>query len=163
MKNINNYNINNFFMEKYLKFIEQVGEGAFSKLYSAYDLRLNKQVAIKIEKNINKKTLLQKEFEIYNSLANLTCIPKIYNFIPNITNEIEESKKINCLEMELLGSNLLTFKKTFLYYNNILAYDILQQCLNCIQKIHNFGFIHRDIKPSNFCLCLEDEKNLFLI
>ena len=162
MKNINNYNINNFFMETYLKFIEQVGEGSFSKLYSAYDLRLNKQVALKIEKNINKKTLLQKEFEIYNSLANLTCIPKIYNFIPNITNEIEESKKINCLEMELLGSNLLTFKKTFLYYNNILAYDILQQCLNCIQKIHNFGFIHRDIKPSNFCLCLEDEKNLFL-
>ena len=52
-------------MEKYLKFIEQIGEGAFSKLYSAYDFRLNKQVALKIEKTINKNTLLQKEFEIY--------------------------------------------------------------------------------------------------
>ena len=87
MKNININNINNFFMEKYLKFIEQIGEGAFSKLYSAYDFRLNKQVALKIEKTINKNTLLQKEFEIYNSLLNLTCIPKIYNFIPNLTNE----------------------------------------------------------------------------
>ena len=161
MKNINNYNINNFFMEKYLKFIQQIGEGAFSKLYSAYDLRLNKQVALKIEKNNNKKTFLQKEFEIYNSLINLTCIPKIYNFIPNITNEIEENKKINCLEMELLGKNLLSFKKTFKYYNNILAYDILQQCLSCIQKLHNFGLIHRDIKPSNFCLNIEDEKKLY--
>ena len=162
MKNININNINNFFMEKYLKFIEQIGEGAFSKLYSAYDFRLNKQVALKIEKTINKNTLLQKEFEIYNSLLNLTCIPKIYNFIPNLTNEKDENKKINCIEMELLGKNLLLFKKTFQYYNNILAYDILLQCLNCIQKIHNFGLIHRDIKPSNFCLNIEDEKKILL-
>ena len=149
-------------MEKCLKLIEKIGEGAFSKLYSAYDFRLNKQVALKIEKKFNEKTLLKKEFEIYNSLPNLTCIPKIYNFIPNITNEKEENKQLNCIEMELLGKNLLSFKKTFHYYNNVLAYDILQQCLNCIQKMHNFGFIHRDIKPSNFCLNKEDEKNILL-
>ena len=149
-------------MEKYLKLIEQIGEGAFSKLYSAYDFRLNKQVALKIEKNFNKNLLLRKEFEIYNSLVNLTCIPKIYNFIPNITNEKDENKRLNCLEMELLGKNLLIFKKTFQYYNKILAYDILQQCLSCIQKMHNFGYIHRDIKPSNFCLSKSDENKLLL-
>ena len=149
-------------MEKYLKFIEQIGEGAFSKLFSAYDYRLNKQVALKIEKNFNKNMLLKKEFEIYNSLANLTCLPKIYNYIQNITNEKDEKKHLNCLEMELLGKNLLLFKKTFHYYNKILAYDILHQCLNCIQKIHNFGYIHRDIKPSNFCLSKSDENKLLL-
>ena len=148
-------------MDSYLKVIEQIGEGAFSKLYSAYDFRLNKQVALKIEKN-DKKTLLQKEFEIYTSLQNLSCIPKIYNYIKNITNEKEENKQLNCLEMELLGKNLLLFKRTFNYYNNILAYDIIFQCLNCIQKIHNFGIIHRDIKPSNFCLYKEDEKKIIL-
>ena len=87
---------------------------------------------------------------------------KIYNYIPNITNEKEENKRLNCIEMELLGKNLLLFKKSFNYYNNILAYDILLQCLNCIKSIHNLGLIHRDIKPSNFCLNKEDEKNLLL-
>ena len=149
-------------MDSYLKIIEQIGEGAFSKLYSAYDLHLNKYVALKIEKNNNKKTLLKNEFQIYNSLKSLSCIPKIYNYIPNITNEKDEMKQLNCLEMELLGKNLILFKKTFKYYNNILVYDILLQCLNCIQKIHNFGFIHRDIKPSNFCLNKEDEKNIII-
>ena len=149
-------------MDPYLKIIEQIGEGAFSKLYKAYDFRLNKHVALKIEKNINEKTLLQKEFEIYNSLLKLPCVPRMYNFIKNITNEKDETKQVNCIEMELLGKNLLLFKKTFNYYNNILVYDILQQCLICIQKLHNFGFIHRDIKPSNFCLNKNDEKNIIL-
>ena len=149
-------------MDSYLKIIEQIGEGAFSKIYSAYDLHLNKYVALKIEKNNNKKTLLKNEFKIYNSLKSLSCIPKIYNYIPNITNEKDEMKQLNCIEMELLGKNLIMFKKTFKYYNNILVYEILLQCLNCIQKMHNFGFIHRDIKPSNFCLNKEDEKNIIL-
>ena len=149
-------------MDSCLKIIEQIGEGAFSKIYSAYDLHLNKYVALKIEKNNNKKTLLKNEFKIYNSLKSLSCIPKIYNYIPNITNEKDEMKQLNCIEMELLGKNLILFKKTFKYYNNILVYDILLQCLNCIQKMHNFGFIHRDIKPSNFCLNREDEKNIIL-
>ena len=149
-------------MDSYLKIIEQIGEGAFSKLYSAYDLHLNKYVALKIEKNNNKKTLLKNEFKIYNSLKSLSCIPKIYNYIPNITNERDGMKQLNCIEMELLGKNLIMFKKTFKYYNNILVYEILLQCLNCIQKMHNFGFIHRDIKPSNFCLNKEDEKNIIL-
>ena len=147
-------------MEHNLKIIEQIGEGAFSKLYSAYDFQLNKQVALKIEKNNKRKTLLKNEFEIYNSLQNLSCIPKIYNYIQNITNEKDENKQLNCIEMELLGKNLLNFKKTFNYYNNILVYDILLQCLNCIKNIHDFGFIHRDIKPSNFCLHKDDEKKI---
>ena len=150
-------------MDSCLKIIEQIGEGAFSKIYKGYDCRINKHVALKIEKN-NKKmpSILKKEFEIYNSLKNLSCIPKIYNFIPNITNENDENKQLNCIEMELLGKSLLLFKNSFNYYNNILAYDILSQCLNCIKIIHNYGFIHRDIKPSNFCLNLEDEKNIIL-
>ena len=150
-------------MDSYLKLIEQIGEGAFSKLYKAYDFRLNRHVALKIEKN-NKKQILKNEYEIYNSLQNssqpLPCIPKIYSYIPNINKEKEENAILNCLEMELLGKNLLLFKKSFNYYNNILAYDIILQCLKCIQKIHNHGFVHRDIKPSNFCLHKEDEEKI---
>ena len=146
-------------MDPYLKLIEQIGEGAFSKLYSAYDFRLKMNVALKIEKN-NKKQILKNEYDIYNSLQHLSCIPKIYNYLPNITKEKDEKNHLNCIEMELLGKNLLLFQKSFNYYNNILAYDILLQCLKCIQNIHNHGFVHRDIKPSNFCLHKQDEQNI---
>ena len=161
MKNINQiYNINKFFMDPYLKLIEQIGEGAFSKLYSAYDSHIKKYIALKIEKNSSKNSNLIQEYEIHKELANLSCIPKIYNYIPNITNEVEDNKKLNCIEMELLGKNLQAFQKSFSYYNNLLTYDILIKCLQAIQKIHDAGYIHRDIKPSNFCLDIDEEKKI---
>ena len=160
MKNINKYNINNFFMDPYLKLIEQIGEGAFSKLYSAYDSQIKRYIALKIEKISGKNSNLKSEYDIYKELSHISCIPKIYNFIPNITNEIDENKRLNCIEMELLGKNLLAFKKSFGYYNNLLTYEILIKCLQDIQMIHEAGYIHRDIKPSNFCLHLNDEKKI---
>ena len=160
MKNINLYYINKFFMDPYLKLREQIGEGAFSKLYTAYDSRIKKYIALKIEKIPMKISILKMEYDIYQELSHLQCIPKVYNFIPNITNEQDESKKLNCIEMELLGQNLLSFKKSFSYFNNLLACDILIKCLQAIQKIHDFGYIHRDIKPSNFCLHIDDEKKI---
>ena len=147
-------------MDPYLKLIEQIGEGAFSKLYSAYDTRIKTYTALKIEKFCSKNSNLKTEYEIYKELSHLSCVPKIYNFIPNITNELDENKRRNCIEMELLGKNLLSFKKSFSYYNNLLTYDILIKCLQDIQKIHNAGYIHRDIKPSNFCLHKDDEKKI---
>jgi tau tubulin kinase len=160
MKNINKYNINKFFMDPYLKLIEQIGEGAFSKLYSAYDSHIKRYIALKIEKISGKNSNLKSEYDIYKELSHLSCLPKIYNFIPNITNEVDENKRLNCIEMELLGKNLLAFKKSFGYYNNLLTYEILIKCLQDIQMIHDAGYIHRDIKPSNFCLHLDDEKKI---
>ena len=147
-------------MDPYLKLIEQIGEGAFSKLHSAYDTRIKTYTALKIEKFCSKNSNLKTEYEIYKELSHLSCVPKIYNFIQNITNELDENKRRNCIEMELLGKNLLSFKKSFSYYNNLLNYEILIKCLQDIQKIHNAGYIHRDIKPSNFCLHKDDEKKI---
>ena len=144
-------------MESYLKLIEQIGEGAFSKLYKAYDSNLKKTVALKIEKKSQNYSYLQKEYDIYKILSPIPCIPQVYNYISNITNETDKINHINCIEMELLGKNLLSFKNSFIYYNNILSYDILIKCLFCIQKIHEKGYIHRDIKPSNFCLHIDEE------
>ena len=147
-------------MDPYLKLIEQIGEGAFSKLYTAYDSRIKKYIALKIDKNPSNNSNLKTEYEIYKKLSHLSCVPKIYNYIPNITNEFEVNKQLNCIEMELLGKNLLSFKKNFRYYNDLLAYEILIRCLQAIQKIHENGYIHRDIKPSNFCLDIDDEKKI---
>ena len=74
MKNINLYYINKFFMDPYLKLREQIGEGAFSKLYTAYDSRIKKYIALKIEKIPMKISILKMEYDIYQELSHLQCI-----------------------------------------------------------------------------------------
>lgn len=65
--------------------------------------------------------------------------------------------------MELLGKNIFEYKKSKgSCFTNIVAYDILIKMLNCIEGIHNKGYIHRDIKPSNFVVCL-DEKKVYIV
>ena len=147
-------------MKPRFKIIEKIGEGTFNTLYSAYDYLLCEYVALKIEKQDQKSTLLTKEYEILQNLQNLSNVPKIYDYIYdfNFPNEKENIKKIECIEMELLGSNIVNFIKSFEYYNTILAFDILIKCLHAIEQIHNRGYIHRDIKPTNFCFKKNEEQ-----
>jgi len=65
--------------------------------------------------------------------------------------------------MELLGKNITNFKKSKGNgFTNVIAYDILIQMLDCIEFVHNKGYIHRDIKPSNFVMC-QEEKKVFIV
>ena len=136
----------------------QLGEGSFSQLFKAYDENYCCYVALKVEKKDKLKRILKTEYDILKNLQGITHIPRIYEFIENLT--ICRTSNLNCIEMELLGKNLGIFKKTFLNFNSILAYDILLQSITAIENIHNKGYIHRDIKPTNFVLGRNDEENL---
>jgi serine/threonine protein kinase len=52
-----------------LNILNQIGEGAFSKVYQAIDLFSNKQIAIKVAKP-NKS--LEDEFKILKTLTGIT-------------------------------------------------------------------------------------------
>ena len=136
----------------------QLGEGSFSQLFKAYDENYCCYVALKVEKKDKLKSILKTEYDILKNLQGIKHIPKIYEFIENLT--ICRTSNLNCIEMELLGKNLGIFKKTFLNFNSILAYDILLQSITAIENLHNKGYIHRDIKPTNFVLGRNDEENL---
>ena len=136
----------------------QLGEGSFSQLFKAYDENYCCYVALKVEKKDKLKRILKTEYDILKNLQGIKHIPKIYEFIENLT--ISRTSNLNCIEMELLGKNLGIFKKTFLNFNSILAYDILLQSITAIENLHNKGYIHRDIKPTNFVLGRNDEENL---
>lgn len=120
-----------------------LGEGSFSKLYLAYDSLLDKDVALKVEKIDKQKKILLYEYEVLKSLQKLNFIPRIYDFI--------YGKSLNFIVMELLGMNINNFKKAF-NPNELICLELLMKMIDCIEEIHENGYIHRDIKPSNFVL-----------
>jgi tau tubulin kinase len=54
--------------------------------------------------------------------------------------------------MELLGSNLLEYKKAMVSFNAVSTYKIFSDLIDAIEEIHKKGVIHQDIKPSNILL-----------
>lgn len=156
--------------------IQQVlGEGSFSKIFSAYDHKNRLKVALKVEKEDKHKKILKFEYDILKSLQGLPHIPTLYDFIDNsrggvvfgANNDPANSTKnsifnssgegLNFIVMELLGKNVAIYKKSAEGFDNIIAYDILTQMLDAIEQLHDKGYIHRDVKPTNFVV---REKNL---
>ena len=120
---------------------KKLGNGAFGEIYLGLNQKNYQEVAIKLEKKINKPQL-HHETRILKELQRGTGIPKIYYFhqLPNFS----------CLIQELLGPSLenlfnLCNRKFSLKTTLILGI----QMLNRIEFIHNHGIIHRDIKPGN--------------
>jgi serine/threonine protein kinase len=54
--------------------------------------------------------------------------------------------------MELLGSNLLEYKRAMLSFNVMSVYKIFFSLIDAIEEIHKHDIIHQDIKPSNVVL-----------
>ena len=112
---------------------KKLGNGAFGEIYLGLNQKNYQEVAIKLEKKINKPQL-HHETRILKELQRGTGIPKIYYFhqLPNFS----------CLIQELLGPSLenlfnLCNRKFSLKTTLILGI----QMLNRIEFIHNHGII----------------------
>jgi serine/threonine protein kinase len=130
-----------------------IGRGGFSRVYKAFDRKLNRWVALKIYKT--------SEFpERYSPIAEIRRVVNLDH--PNICRylDIEEIEKENtfgekeitqiCV-MELLdGGNFaqyITAHKT----EEVLK-KLVGDVLNGLAYLHRNGIIHRDIKPANILI-----------
>ena len=130
-----------------------IGRGGFSRVYKAYDQKLNRWVALKIYKT--------GEFsERYNAISEIRRVINLDH--PNIcryldieeiekVNHFGENEKIQVCVMELLDGG--SFSE---YYNANKDPETLKKLirgiLNGLSYLHKNAIIHRDIKPANILI-----------
>lgn len=137
--------------ERY-EIIDKVGSGGMADVYNAKDLRLNRNVAIKILKQeySNDAKFVAKFRAEAQSVAGLSH--------PNIVNvyDVGEDDNLYYIVMELVeGITLKKFieRKGRLEINEVIGIGI--QIAQGIEAAHKSHIIHRDIKPQNIIISRE--------
>ena len=137
--------------ERY-EIIDKVGSGGMADVYNAKDLRLNRNVAIKVLKReySNDAKFVSKFRAEAQSVAGLSH--------PNIVNvyDVGEDDNLYYIVMELVeGITLKKFieKKGRLELNEAIGIGI--QIAQGIDEAHKNHIIHRDIKPQNIIISKE--------
>lgn len=127
------------------RILEKIGEGGMGEVYKAEDLKLGRQVALKLlppgtaEDKKGKRRLLQ-EARAASALNH-----------PNIVtiHSIEESDGFDFIVMEYVEGQTL---KSVIEKGPMEASRLLElgaEISDALFAAHSAGFIHRDIKPSN--------------
>ncbi len=137
--------------ERY-EIIDKVGFGGMADVYNAKDLRLNRNVAIKVLKlEYSNDAKFVSKFRVEaQSVAGLSH--------PNIVNvyDVGEDDTLYYIVMELVeGITLKKFieKKGRLEINEAIGIGI--QIAQGIEEAHKNNIIHRDIKPQNIIISKE--------
>lgn len=132
--------------------LDKVGSGGMADVYNAKDVRLNRNVAIKVLKQeySNDAKFVAKFQAEAQSVAGLSH--------PNVVNvyDVGEDNDLHYIVMELVeGITLKKFieKKGKLEINEAIGIGI--QIAQGIEEAHKNHIIHRDIKPQNIIISKE--------
>src|SRR6266508_3189875 len=125
---------------------QKIGEGGMARVYRGRDLRLNRQVAVKVLHShyAGDTGFLQRFHHEAQAAANLRH--------PNIVDvyDVGQDGDVHYIVMEyVLGSDL----KALIMRNGPLPIDqalaIAEAVASGLDAAHRLGMIHRDIKPQN--------------
>ena len=132
---------------------QKLGSGAFGEIYLGMNIKLNQEVAIKLESTKSKSPQLFYESKLYMALRGGVGIPNLYWCGPQ--------GNYNILIMDLLGPSL---EKLFNYCNRKFTLKttlmLADQMISRLEFIHLRNFLHRDVKPDNFLIGTGKNKNL---
>jgi len=142
---------------KYYQIISELGKGGMGEVYQAKDLKLGRDVAIKVlpeelAQDSDRVARFQREAKLLASL-NHPNIAAIYG--------LEESDDTHFLVMELIEGNTLAGR---IRAGPIPVEEALKQALQIAEALevaHKKGIVHRDLKPSN--IMVSDEGTVKLL
>lgn len=127
-------------LERYV-LLEQIGKGTYGAVYSAWDPRLDRKIAIKVLHGGTTEALEQEA----RALAKLSH--------PNIVavHDVGEADGALFLAMEFVdGAPLSSLKVEAVGWRKIVA--TYRQAVAGLAAAHDAGVIHRDFKPTNALL-----------
>ena len=136
-------------------FRKKIGSGGFGNVYLADDINGKVMVAIKVDKDTNKHSRLQQEWEVYCATANKGGARCLAYF---------KSEGIKYLVMPFYGLSVGEYTQNNVTVEPWRVFNVGYQMLMAIKKIHECGYVHRDIKPDNFVLGRDQYSgNIYLI
>ena len=127
------------------RLIDQIGAGGMGVVYRAEDLKLGRQVALKLlpagnSDNYEAIERFKREARTASSL-NHPNICTIYGF--------DEHEGQLCLAMELLDGDPLDRTLSGRPLDMHVMLDIAVQVADALDAAHTEGILHRDVKPAN--------------
>lgn len=129
---------------------EKIGEGGFGSIYRAEQIRIGRNVALKV---LNPSmTGDAKLVERFRREAQAACSLRDPHTI--ITYDFDQTQDgLLYIAMELLtGRNLFEIQEQKIRFEPMRVASILEQCCSSLSEAHNAGIVHRDIKPENIVL-----------
>ncbi|KAI0698908.1 kinase-like domain-containing protein [Cytidiella melzeri] len=150
-------------LENY-KLVEKMGDGAFSNVYKAIDIRTGQKVAVKVVRKYELSATqagdkhLNKEFKKKPRVTERSNILKEVQIMRGITHPsivklllFFESEEHYFLVLELMeGGELFHQIVKMTYFSENLARHVILQVAEGIRYLHEErGVVHRDIKPEN--------------
>ncbi|MEP6902284.1 MAG: protein kinase [Actinomycetota bacterium] len=125
-----------------------IGAGGMGEIYRASDMRLRRDVAIKIlPESLMRDALAIERFRREAHAASALNHPNILTIF-----DIGEHEQIHFIATEFVEGQTLRQKmqNSSVHLTEIL--DIAVQVANALIAAHNAGIVHRDIKPENIMI-----------
>ncbi|MDA0712799.1 MAG: serine/threonine-protein kinase, partial [bacterium] len=137
------------------RIVAEIGQGGMSIVYRATDMRLRRDVALKVlhpflAKNAEGRKRLEREAQIAAKLQHPNIL-QIYDYFGE--NDDPDNQDFFIVTELILGNTLKEF--TDLYSIHVipeLGALIIREIAYALQHAHSSGVIHRDIKPENIMI-----------
>jgi serine/threonine-protein kinase len=135
------------------KIIEKIGEGGMGYIYKAYDLNLQRQVALKIL----PPHLCQKENEKNRFLQEARLLSSLeHPYICTIHDIFEGDEGALYMVMTCYQGKTLRDYRQENQISQEKAISIVKQIASGLIEAHNKGIVHQDIKPENVIITSGD-------
>lgn len=143
------YNWNSRIINQKYILIRKIGNGAYSSVWMAYNLKNKKLVAFKIHNDLDYEKG-EYEWEKYNEIKKLQIPHILYPIEKIIINQ--NKKKHLCIVMDLMGCSLYNLIKKKGALSTKITILIIKQLLKCLSLLHENEYVHSDIKPENILI-----------